>query len=124
MHLGYIRLPVPTDEPFCAFLRGTGRGPALSGLSVLETIFVQVWRCCSSFDNPKVVRFRANPFDDCVHLQRQSKRMKDSREESCPGVCAVSAPDVLGFSAARASHPNLLSVLAESAMLTGLRRWQ
>jgi hypothetical protein len=51
---------------------------------LLETLFVCVWRCRSYFHNPKVLRFRANPFTDCVHLQKLSKRMKDSREESCP----------------------------------------
>jgi hypothetical protein len=57
--------------------------PALK-LSLLETLFAGVWRCRGSFDNPTLLRFRANPLADCVQLQRQSGRMKDSREESCP----------------------------------------
>jgi len=29
---------------------------------LLETLFARVWRCRSSFDTPKALRFRANPF--------------------------------------------------------------
>src|SRR5215467_14262755 len=42
-------------------------------LSLLESLFVHVWRRRSSFDNPKVSRFRPKPLAECVQLQKQSK---------------------------------------------------
>src|SRR5215469_15892229 len=77
---------------------------------LLETLFVRVWRCRSSFDTPKALRFGANPFINWVYNGRVGE--KDSREELCPAGAMVQAPSLESPQSVPSSAPNGRSSVA------------
>ena len=70
------------DRYDCYFPSNRASQESDGHLSLLETLFVHVWRCRSSIDKPEVLRFPARPLTDCVQLQRQSKSNEGFAEES------------------------------------------